>query len=131
MSPDELVNEAMEARKHAYAPYSKFAVGAALLAASGRVYRGANVENASYGLTVCAERAAISAAVVAGERNFTALAVATAPGVSMCGACRQVAREFGPDLIVHLAAADGSFRTTSLAALLPDSFGPGSLRDGT
>lgn len=127
MTPEELVQQALVARSRAYAPYSKFRVGAALLAEDGRVFLGANVENASYGLTNCAERSAVFHAVNSGARRFRALAVATEPGASMCGACRQVMREFATDLPVYLADATGRYRKTSLAELLPDSFGPDSL----
>lgn len=125
MTSDELVARALEARDAAYAPYSGYRVGAALLARDRRVFQGSNVENASYGLTVCAERVAIQSAVAAGCTRFEALAVATQDGASPCGACRQVAREFAKDLPIHLARADGSFRTTTLAQLLPDAFGAG------
>lgn len=127
MTPEELVQQALEARDRAYAPYSSFTVGAALEAADGRVFLGGNIENASYGLTVCAERVAFQAAVLAGVRDFAQLAVASGPGASMCGACRQVAREFAPGLTVHLADEDGAFRTTTLDDLLPDAFGPQTL----
>ncbi len=123
----DLVRRAVAAREAAYAPYSRFAVGAALLLDDAGVVTGANVENASYGLTTCAERIAIFTAVAAGRRDFRALAVASGPGASMCGACRQVAREFAPDLAVLLADASGRFRETTLAALLPESFGPEDL----
>lgn len=97
MEFDALVEAAWQAREHAHAPYSNFAVGAALLAVDGRIFTGCNVENLSYGLTICAERVAIGTAVAAGVRDFLALAVVadTAVPVSPCGACRQVMAEFG------------------------------------
>jgi cytidine deaminase len=97
MNRDALVEAAWNARQQAYAPYSNFAVGAALLAADGRIFGGCNVENLSYGLTNCAERVAIGAAVAAGVRDFVAVAVVADTGVpiSPCGACRQVLAEFG------------------------------------
>ena len=97
MNWDVLVEAAWEAREKAYAPYSKFAVGAALLAADGRIFVGCNVENLSYGLTNCAERVAVATAVAAGLREFLAVAVVadTAVPISPCGACRQVLAEFG------------------------------------
>ena len=127
MNPEMLVRQALQAREQAYAPYSHFAVGAALLLRDGRVVRGANVENASFGLTVCAERIAVFKAITEGSREFAALAVATARGASMCGACRQVLREFAPTLPIYLADATGAFRTHTLQELLPESFGPESL----
>jgi cytidine deaminase len=130
MTDDELVALAAQARRHAYAPYSHFAVGAALLAKSGRVYTGANVENASYGLSVCAERVAVWKAVAAGERAFTTIAVVTENGVSPCGACRQVLAEFASDpqsLRLIVADAPGHRRTYTLAELLPEAFTPDQL----
>ncbi|MCA9322189.1 MAG: cytidine deaminase [Planctomycetes bacterium] len=127
MSPEDLVAQARAAREGAYAPYSNYRVGAALLAASGQVYTGCNVENASYGLTICAERVAYVKAVSAGEMAFRELAVVTEGAASMCGACRQVAREFGEALLVHLSRDSRSFRSTTLAKLLPESFGPSTL----
>lgn len=127
MTDDELVALAAQARRHAYAPYSHFAVGAALLAQSGRVYSGTNVENASYGLAVCAERVAVWKAVAAGERAFTAIAVVTENGVSPCGACRQVLAEFAGDprtLRLIVADVQGHRRTFTLAELLPEAFTP-------
>ncbi len=127
MNDDALVQAAMEARERAYAPYSAFKVGAALLTRSGKVYTGSNVENASYGLTVCAERVAVFSAVSAGEREFCAIAIASQNGVSPCGACRQVLREFGPDLRMIIADAQGRRRERTLAELLPDDFKPEDL----
>lgn len=102
MERDALVTAAWEARERAYAPYSQFFVGAALLAADGRVFVGCNVENISYGLTNCAERVAVGAAVAAGVREFKAVAVVADTGVpiSPCGACRQVLAEFGVPLVI-------------------------------
>jgi cytidine deaminase len=131
-SREELVAAARAARERAYAPYSGFRVGAALLTDGGEVVTGANVENASYGLAICAERAAVAAAVARGHRRFEAIAVATPgpdPGTP-CGACRQVLREFprGVDLEVVCAGEAGDrVLATTLGALLPDSFGPDSL----
>jgi cytidine deaminase len=121
-----LVAAAAEVRERAYAPYSGYHVGAAILGASGRVFVGCNVENASYGLTVCAERNAVAQMIAAGERDPVALAVVTAgpEAGSPCGACRQVLAEIARDLPVALAIAGepSPARVTSLAALLPESF---------
>lgn len=124
-----LVEAALEARKNAYAPYSGFTVGAAVLTADGTVFAGANVENASYGLSVCAERHAIGAAVGNGHRDLVALAVVTSttPPSSPCGACRQVMAEFGP-LTVILANTSGAMTVVSDADLLPMAFTPDLLR---
>jgi cytidine deaminase len=121
-SREKLVSKAIEARKKAYAPYSDYQVGAALLSASGRIYTGCNVENAVYPLTTCAERTAIVKAISEGERQFVAIAVATENGGSPCGSCRQVLREFGPDIIVLIADVTGHYRETHVADLLPASF---------
>ena len=121
----ELVQRAVQAMDWAYAPYSKFPVGAALLAASGRIYDGVNVENAAYPAGVCAERTAVFKAVSEGEREFVAVAVATRGAGSPCGVCRQVLAEFGYNMTVILADTDGSVRLmTTLAALLPEAFLP-------
>jgi cytidine deaminase len=121
----ELIEAARRVRAHAYAPYSHYAVGAAVRAASGRIYAGANVENASYGLALCAERSAVAAAVAAGETALTAVAVvtATSPPAAPCGMCRQVLAEFGRDelLIVLVNDADER-RDTTLGELLPHAF---------
>ncbi len=121
----ELVNRARRAREHAYTPYSNFAVGAALLGRSGRIFTGCNVENAAYPLTTCAERTAVTKAVSEGERQFEAIAVVTATGATPCGACRQILREFsGPhgDLRVIVADMEGHTRTFTVAELLPEGF---------
>jgi cytidine deaminase len=117
----QLIERAKDARERAYAPYSRFAVGAALLTTSNEVFCGCNVENLSYGLTSCAERNAVFAAVQAGQRRFTAVAVVAdskAP-VTPCGACRQVLAEFGLDLVVISANLQGATYQTSIAELLP------------
>lgn len=124
---DKLIAAACAAQPRAYAPYSRFTVGAALLADDGQFYTGVNVENASYGLTVCAERNAIGAMALAGGRRVLALAVCTANGVTPCGACRQVLNEFAPEegeVPVWIVDGAGDVRQTTLAALLPESFGP-------
>jgi cytidine deaminase len=125
-APEALVAEARGALAQAHAPYSNFPVGAALLGESGRVYRGTNVENASLGLSVCAERAAVFAAVVAGERRFRALAVVTDTDrpTPPCGACRQVLREFAAELPIHLAGRGNAIETRRLSELLPFAFVP-------
>ncbi|MFH1084653.1 MAG: cytidine deaminase [Chloroflexota bacterium] len=125
-----LAEAALAVRAGAHAPYSRFLVGAALRGASGRIFTGCNVENASYGLTVCAERVALWSAVAAGERHFAALAVASESGVSPCGACRQVLIEFAEDLPILVADAAGRAWFTSLKALLPMAFSPASLGKG-
>lgn len=120
-----LVAEATIAREHAYAPYSGFQVGAAVLGQSGRIYRGCNVENVSYGLTSCAERNAIFSAVAEGELRFSAVAVVTgaATPTSPCGACRQVLSEFAAgDMEVVMATINGLQKRMTLSALLPESF---------
>jgi len=119
---EKLVRQATEAREAAYAPYSGYKVGAALLGKSGRVYTGVNVENAAYSPTICAERTAVAKAVSEGEQEFAALAVVTKDGATPCGVCRQVLREFAEDLPILIASTDGATRETTLAALLPDSF---------
>jgi cytidine deaminase len=134
LATDELVAAARGARERAHAPYSRFRVGAALLVEGGDVVTAANVENASYGLSICAERAAVVAAVAAGYRRFEAIAVAgdgPAP-VTPCGACRQVLREFSAALDLEVVCAGESgdrLLVTTLGALLPESFGPERLAD--
>lgn len=117
-----LLEVAANARKMAHAPYSRYKVGAALLAGSGNVYAGCNVENASYGLSICAERTAYVKAVSDGEREFLAIAVVTDNGGSPCGACRQFMAEFGLDSIVILSDKKGNYSITTVSQLLPDAF---------
>ena len=134
MDDKNLVQQALEARRKAYVPYSKFAVGAALLCEDGTVYRGCNIENAAYPATNCAERTAIFKAVSEGRRDFTAIAIVGGPAGQAvkdfcppCGICRQVMREFcGEDFTIVLT--DGQeIRTYALAQMLPCSFGPENL----
>ena len=128
MTDKQLIAMAALAREKAYAPYSGFPVGAALLARSGKVYTGCNGENASYGLSICAERVAIFKAISAGERGFKALAVVTESMATPCGACRQVLAEFGEDdMQVIVANLQGDKVVYSLAELLPASFTPPKL----
>jgi cytidine deaminase len=127
-----LIQAAIEARQWAYAPYSKYLVGAALLTASGKVYDGVNVENAAYPTTMCAERVAIFKAVSAGERQFTAIAVVTSNGGSPCGSCRQVMAEFGLEMQVLIADCEGKLvLDASVAELLPGAFRPEDLSHST
>jgi cytidine deaminase len=128
---DELVRAAMESRQWAYAPYSHYPVGAALLADSGRIYSGVNVENAAYPNGICAERTAVYKAVSEGERHFTAIAVVTANGGTPCGACRQVMSEFGLEMQVLIADQTGKIvLDIDVAGLLPGAFGPDQLPGG-
>ncbi|WP_448374470.1 cytidine deaminase [Fervidobacterium sp.] len=130
MKSEELIQKAIDAMKNAYAPYSHFHVGATLLTKSGKVYTGVNVENASYGLTNCAERTAIFSAVADGEREFETLVVVadTEKPVSPCGACRQVMSEFG-DFKVILTNLKGEIIETTVRELLPYSFDKKDLKE--
>lgn len=121
---EALLATAVEASQKAYAPYSQFMVGAAVLGKNGVIYPGANVENASYGLTNCAERSAVFSAVSAGENHFEAVAIASSGGVAPCGACRQVLHEFSPSIKVLLIDTINTDQVTelSLEDLLPDPF---------
>lgn len=120
----QLVEAAMQARTAAYAPYSHYQVGAALLTVSGRVVTGCNVENASYGLSNCAERTAVFKMVSDGEQEITAVAIATDNGGSPCGACRQVLVEFAGNVPVLLVDSQGQVKEYTLYGLLPAHFGP-------
>lgn len=126
---DELVAAARRVMEHAYAPYSQFRVGAAVLGGSGKVYGGANVENASYPVGLCAERSAICAAVAGGERELLAVAIVTETEgpVSPCGMCRQMIREFAEDLPIVLSTKVDERSRHTLAELLPHSFSPRDL----
>jgi len=126
---ETLIQRALVARQWAYAPYSEYAVGAALLAESGNTYTGANIENAAYPVSICAERVAVFAAVHQGERNFRAIAVATENGGAPCGSCRQVLAEFGLETQVLIVDASGEVtKEMRLAELLPDAFTPADLQ---
>ena len=129
----ELLARAVEVRANAYVPYSNFPVGAALLAADGRVFTGCNVENASYGLANCAERVAVGKAVSEGATAFTAVAVVgpedTVP-CAPCGACRQVLYEFGPGMVVITPDGRGGALQTPIGAMLPGAFDAGRLHEG-
>jgi cytidine deaminase len=128
--PESLLAAAVAARRGAYAPYSNFSVGAALLGRDGRIWTGANVENASYGLGMCAERTAIFTAVSANARSFEAIAVAGPDGMTTmpCGACRQVLFEFAPHLRI-IYADQGEVKSQTIQQLLPAAFGPAQLRE--
>jgi cytidine deaminase len=123
-----LIRTAQEARQWAYAPYSKYLVGAAVLSASGRVYDGVNIENAAYPTGTCAERVAVFKAVSEGERRFLAIAVVTSNGGTPCGSCRQVLAEFGLETVVLIADAQGNLlQEISVGDLLPGAFTPDHL----
>src|SRR5438874_6845472 len=121
---EALVQAAIDVRQRAYAKYSRFLVGAAVLAADGKIYTGCNVENSSYGLTICAERAAVFNAIAAGQQQFQLLAIATAGGGTPCGACRQVLAEFAPELPILLIDVDrrNKIVEVNLGQLLPQAF---------
>ena len=125
----DLIQRAIEARQWAYAPYSGYFVGAALLAESGRIYAGVNVENAAYPAGTCAERTAVFKAISEGERQFEAIAVVTANGGAPCGSCRQVLAEFGLETVVLVADENGRIvLETDVAGLLPGAFRPDHLK---
>lgn len=125
---DKLVQTAIQASQHAYIPYSKYAVGAALQADDGTVFTGCNIENAAYPATICAERTALVKAVSEGYRSFDAIAVVTRDGGSPCGMCRQMMYEFAPGMIVIIADLDGKVHhVLPLSELLALGFGPSNL----
>ncbi len=118
-----LLDKAKEAREKAYAPYSKYRVGAALLTVEGDIFMGCNVENVSYGLSMCAERTALFTAIAAGKRDFSAIAiVASSPEVSPCGACRQVLCELAPQAEIITFSRAGDIKIKKVAELLPEAF---------
>ena len=124
MDPNNLIFVANKAMERAHAPYSKYKVGAALICSDGTVFKGCNIENASYGLTNCAERTALFSAIAAGKRDFTGIAIVASgkPTPFPCGACRQVLAEFcGPDFSVYIQQGDG-YKTVTLGELLPHAF---------
>ena len=122
-----LYQQAKKAMENSYSPYSNYKVGAALLTRSGKVYLGCNIENAGYTSSVCGERTAIFKAVSDGERDFVAIAVVTSNAGAPCGVCRQVMREFAPNLTVIIGNTEGQYETLTLPDLLPHSFGPENL----
>ncbi len=129
---ERLIESSLGARRWAYAPYSNYAVGAALLTSSGKIYVGVNIENAAYPTSICAERVAVFKAVSEGEKNFTAIAVASSTGGEPCGACRQVLSEFGSNTKVLVVNEDGDIlQETTVAELLPHAFGPEDLLEHT
>ena len=121
MDNNELISEAIKVRSHSHSPYSKFAVGAALLTKSGLVFTGCNVENISFRLTMCAEQGAVAAAIAQGERDFTAIAVVadSKKPIVPCGGCRQLLAEFNPEIKVIMSTLDGAQETVLLSQLLP------------
>ncbi len=127
MNYTQLIDLAAQAREKAYAPYSHFKVGAALLTASGRVYTGCNIENVAFSPSVCAERTAIFKAVSEGERDFLAIAIVTSNGIPPCGVCRQVMMEFAPNITVIIADLEGNHHTLTLHELFPNAFTPPQL----
>jgi len=124
---DHLLKVAIEAREKSYSPYSHYKVGAALLTTHGKIYTGCNIENAAYTPSNCAERTAIFKAVSEGDQDFAAIAVVTINGGAPCGVCRQVIREFAPNLTIIVGSIAGDYQVLSLPDLLPDSFGPENL----
>ncbi|MEZ4682181.1 MAG: cytidine deaminase [Caldilineaceae bacterium] len=122
VNPDILIHAATQARQNAYAPYSRYLVGAAVLLVDGTIVAGCNVENASYPATICAERVALTSAVAQGHRDFVAIAVVTANGGTPCGICRQVMAELGPGMAVYISDTAGNFHITTVAELLPGAF---------
>jgi cytidine deaminase len=129
MSADELFNHAKMTMRNSYSPYSSLRVGAAIKTEAGRIYGGTNVENASLGLTLCAERVAVFKAVSEGYKSFTELAIVSSSGkpVFPCGACRQVLMEFSPNIRIHIEGNENKLIT--LTDLLPNSFGPTDLKN--
>lgn len=123
MQYEKLVSESIKAQGNAYAPYSNLKVGAALLTKSGKIYTGCNVENKSFGATICAERSAVSKAISEGETDFSVIAITSSANgiIAPCGICRQVLNEFSPDMIIVLSDAEGIFKMFTAAELLPEN----------
>ncbi len=121
---DELIKQAEQAKKKSYCPYSKFPVGVSVLTGKGKIYQGCNVENSSYGLSICAERVAIFNAIASGETEIIALCVVDngSKWISPCGACRQVIYEFGKNVLVIMLRGDGKIKRKQISCLLPDAF---------
>lgn len=131
MDSKNLIKKALEAQKKAYVPYSKFHVGAAAITEDGQVFTGCNIENASYGATICAERTAIFKAVSEGHRKIKAVAIVGDGDFTYpCGICRQVMREFGKDARLIIANSEDEYREYNLEDLFPHSFGPEDLEEG-
>ncbi|CAG5982805.1 unnamed protein product [Menidia menidia] len=129
-SVEKLIKQSQEAKEHAYCPYSKFRVGAALLTSDNSIFTGCNVENACYNLGVCAERNAMAKAVSEGKKTFKAIAISSDMSdriITPCGGCRQFMREFGSSWDVYMSKADGSYKKMTVDELLPLSFGPQEL----
>jgi len=131
MNYNDLINKAIVARENAYAPYSKFQVGAAVITQNNNVFTGCNVENASYGGTICAERVALCKAVSSGDRNIKAIAIVYDEEnfASPCGICRQFIYEFGSEIEVIMAKLNGEYKIKEISELLPDGFGNESFND--
>lgn len=128
MYREKLIREALKAKENAYAPYSKFKVGAALLTEDGEIYTGCNIENAAYSPTVCAERTAIFKAVSEGARKIEAIAIVAGEDMAYpCGVCRQVIKEFGEEATIIVARSEEDYEESTLEDLLPHSFGPKDL----
>ena len=125
----ELIEKSFEAQNRSYAPYSNFHVGASLLGKSGKLYLGANIENASYGATICAERVAMCKAISEGEKDFVAICITCSNKTEAfpCGICRQFMREFSPNMSIIIATSLDSYNVYTLEEMLPHSFGPESL----
>lgn len=121
---DTLIRAAQQARESAYAPYSNYKVGAALLTRNGTIFTGCNVENASYSACICAERVAVTKAISEGQREFIAIAVVTSNGATPCGICRQVMNEFASDMLVIIANTEQVIAEFPITDLLPHGFGP-------
>lgn len=125
----DLIEKALSVRQNSYSPYSNYKVGAAIKTKNGKIFVGTNVENASYGMTICAERSAVFAAISCGEKNLDSIAIVTKDGGSPCGSCRQVLNEFNPSMVVILINEKGEVRKQcKLSDLLVDAFGPKNLK---